>query len=65
MLALRAVVAFLALPGMVAFVVPFLLTSFGDARSDFQPLSLPVFAAGVFLVAAATIGDRRPIPIHA
>ena len=41
----RAVVAFLALPGTVAFVVPVLLASDGARR--FNPVSLALFLPGV------------------
>jgi protein-S-isoprenylcysteine O-methyltransferase Ste14 len=49
-LLLRAVVAFLALPGTVAFIVPLWITTSGASRPAFNPVILPVLGAGVFLL---------------
>jgi len=46
----RAVIAFLALPGIVAFVVPLWLATSGDSRPVFSPAGLPVLIAGIVLL---------------
>jgi protein-S-isoprenylcysteine O-methyltransferase Ste14 len=46
----RAVVAFLALPGIVAFVLPLGLAMSNTPRPRFDPLGLPVAALGVILL---------------
>lgn len=44
----RAIIAFLALPGVVAFAVPLLMARFDF--SDFNLLGLPVLTAGIVLL---------------
>jgi protein-S-isoprenylcysteine O-methyltransferase Ste14 len=49
-LLLRAVIAFLALPGTVAFIVPLWLTMSAPSRPPFNPVSLPILVVGIFLL---------------
>jgi protein-S-isoprenylcysteine O-methyltransferase Ste14 len=49
-LLLRAVIAFLALPGIIAFVVPLWIASSDAARQAFNPVALPILAVGIFLL---------------
>jgi protein-S-isoprenylcysteine O-methyltransferase Ste14 len=47
---IRAVIAFLALPGTVAFVVPFMIAKLDSSAQAFHPAALPIFAVGIFLL---------------
>lgn len=46
----RAVIAFLALPGTVAFIVPLWIATLDGSRRTFHPVSLPILAVGIFLL---------------
>ena len=46
----RAVIAFLAVPGLVAFIVPLLIATSSVSRQVLNPISLPVLAIGIFLL---------------
>ena len=48
---LRAALAFLALPGVVAFLVPLLIALGGEDRPAFSLLGLPLLVAGTALLA--------------
>jgi protein-S-isoprenylcysteine O-methyltransferase Ste14 len=49
-LPLRAVIAFLALPGAFAFIVPLWIATQIAPRRAFDPVAFPVLAAGIFLL---------------
>jgi len=49
-LLLRAILAFLALPGTIAFLVPLWIARAGAAPGKFHPGSIPILAAGVVLL---------------
>ena len=46
----RAGFAFLVLPGMIAFIVPWWLVSSRAAQPGFNPWSLPLLGVGIFLL---------------
>jgi protein-S-isoprenylcysteine O-methyltransferase Ste14 len=46
----RAVIAFLALPGIVAIIVPLWIATSGASRPAFNPVCLPVLVVGIFLL---------------
>jgi protein-S-isoprenylcysteine O-methyltransferase Ste14 len=48
---LRALIAFLALPGVVAFAIPLLVFERGQPVRNFHPAGAAVLAAGVFVLA--------------
>jgi len=50
LLLLRAILAFLALPGTIAFLVPLWLARAGAPPTRFHPGSVPILAAGVVLL---------------
>lgn len=49
-LLLRSVIAFLALPGIVAFIVPLWVGISGTPNLTFNLLGIPLLAAGMFLL---------------
>jgi len=46
----RAVIAFLVLPGTVAFIAPLWIATWNPSRQAFDPVSLPILAVGIFLL---------------
>ena len=46
----RAVIAFLAVPGVVAFIVPLWIATSSVSRQAFNPVALIILAVGIFLL---------------